>query len=129
MPPKLTVAVAIAAPSAEPVGCTVAMPAPPINCQTDRDALAMNAQEHPKPAPIRPAKERIGWFTEPRAAQGYVAEFFRCADGTYITADSHCPVCAVAVDCQGSCRDEPAMLVHVLALGRVNRGDHVLQDA
>ena len=70
--------------------------------------------------------ERLARLVELRSAEGYMAEYARRDDGTYVIAENHCPICAAAAACQGFCRSELALLAHLLAPARVERSEHLL---
>ena len=70
--------------------------------------------------------ERVARLVAMRSAEGYMAEFSRCAAGTYVIAENHCPICAAAAVCQGFCRSELALFARLLAPARVERVEHVL---
>ena len=64
-----------------------------------------------------------------RAAEGYMAEWRRLDDGTYLLVENHCPIRAAATACQGFCRSELAQFQRLLAPARVERTDHILAGA
>jgi predicted ArsR family transcriptional regulator len=70
--------------------------------------------------------ERLVRLVELRSAEGYMAEYARRDDGSYVIAENHCPICATAAACQGFCRSELALLAHLLAPARVERSEHLL---
>ncbi len=70
--------------------------------------------------------ERLVRLVELRSAEGYMAEYARRDDGSYVIAENHCPICAAAAACQGFCRSELALLAHLLAPARVERSEHLL---
>jgi predicted ArsR family transcriptional regulator len=72
---------------------------------------------------------RVARLAELRAAEGYMAEWSRDADG-FLLVENHCPICAAAAACQGFCRAE--LQVFRDALGpavQVERTDHILAGA
>jgi predicted ArsR family transcriptional regulator len=69
---------------------------------------------------------RIRRLVRRRSAEGYMAEASRGADGSYVIAENHCPICAAAAACQGFCRSELALFQRLLAPARVERLEHVL---
>ena len=71
-------------------------------------------------------EERVARLAALRSAEGYMAEFSRGADGTYVIAENHCPICAAAAVCQGFCRSELALFARLLAPARVERLEHAL---
>ncbi len=64
-----------------------------------------------------------------RSAEGYMAEWRRDADGSYLLIENHCPICAAAAACQGFCRAELSMFEMLLAPARISRTEHVLDAA
>lgn len=70
--------------------------------------------------------ERVARLVRMRGAEGYMAEFSRNSDGSYVIAENHCPICAAAAACQGFCRSELALFARLLAPARVARIEHVL---
>ncbi len=71
-------------------------------------------------------EERIARLARMRTAEGYMAEFSRATDGSYVIAENHCPICAAASVCQGFCRSELTLFARLLAPARVERIEHVL---
>lgn len=75
-------------------------------------------------------EQRVEGLAALRAREGYMAEWRREADGSYLLVENHCPVCAAARVCQGLCRSE--LEIFRAALGdeiEVSRGDHILAGA
>lgn len=72
---------------------------------------------------------RLERLTARRSAEGYMAEWRREADGSYLLVENHCPICAAAAACQGFCRAELALFETLLAPARVSRTEHVLAAA
>lgn len=72
---------------------------------------------------------RLDRLTALRSAEGYMAEWLREADGTYLLIENHCPICAAAAACQGFCRAELALFEMLLAPATVTRVEHVLAAA
>jgi predicted ArsR family transcriptional regulator len=64
-----------------------------------------------------------------REAEGYMAEWRRDADGSYLLLENHCPICAAATACQGFCRSELELFQSLLAPARVARTEHILAGA
>lgn len=75
------------------------------------------------------AAARIRGLAELRTQEGYMAEVDRGADGSFVLAENHCPVCAAAAACQGFCRSEVAIFRAVLTDCTVERIDHILAGA
>lgn len=74
-------------------------------------------------------EERLARLVGIRSAEGYMAEFSRREDGTYVLVENHCPVCAAAASCQGFCRSELSLFERLLAPNRVERSEHALAGA
>lgn len=65
-----------------------------------------------------------------RTEEGYMAEWRRDADGSFMLIENHCPICAAARACQGLCRSELGIFAAVLgAAASVTRVEHVLAGA
>jgi len=75
-------------------------------------------------------EKRIAALTAIRREQGYMAEWSRRADGSWLLVENHCPICAAAQVCQGLCRDELQLFRKALGRGAaVERVDHLLAGA
>lgn len=74
-------------------------------------------------------EDRLARLAAARAAEGYMAEWRREADGTWLLIENHCPICAAATVCQGFCRSELAMFQALLAPAAVERAEHILAGA
>ena len=72
---------------------------------------------------------RLARLAALREAEGYMAEWRREADGSYLLTENHCPICAAAAACQGFCRSELELFQSLLAPARVDRTEHILADA
>jgi predicted ArsR family transcriptional regulator len=82
------------------------------------------------PSPDAPFEVRLAALANIRSQEGYMAEWSREADGSWLLSENHCPICAAASVCQGFCRDELEMFRELLAPGTdVTRTDHVLAGA
>jgi predicted ArsR family transcriptional regulator len=74
--------------------------------------------------------ERIGKLAEIRSSEGYMAEWSALADGSYVLAENHCPICAAAATCQDFCRAEINVFREVLGADvQVEREEHIIQGA
>lgn len=72
-------------------------------------------------------KRRLQALARQRTAEGYMAEVIAQADGSFLLAEKHCPICAVATACTGLCRME--LEVFQAALGKdvtIERTEHIL---
>lgn len=72
---------------------------------------------------------RLARLAALRAGEGYMAEWRRLEDGSYLLVENHCPICAAATACQGFCRGELALFQALLAPARVERCEHILAGA
>ena len=72
---------------------------------------------------------RLAKLAQLRAAEGYMAEWRREADGSYLLIENHCPICAAAAACQGFCRAELSLFQMLLAPAKVERLEHILAGA
>ena len=74
--------------------------------------------------------QRVGALARIRREEGYMAEWKRQADGSFLLIENHCPICAAASICQGLCRDELALFRDVLGNDViVERTEHILAGA
>lgn len=72
-------------------------------------------------------QQRLEALAEQRTDEGYMAEVMAQADGTFLLAEKHCPICAVATACTGLCRME--LEIFQAALGEdatIKRIEHIL---
>ena len=79
---------------------------------------------------LRGIEKRLSALAELRSAEGYMAEWKKDGQGSYVFIENHCPVCAAAQICQGLCRSELDVFRH--ALGgewTVERTEHLLEGA
>ncbi|MCW1410594.1 transcriptional regulator [Rhizobium sp. 1AS11] len=63
-----------------------------------------------------------------RTREGYMADCWRQADGTFMLVENHCPICAAATACAGFCRSELETFRAVLS-AEVERSEHILAGA
>ncbi|MBY5441023.1 helix-turn-helix transcriptional regulator [Rhizobium leguminosarum] len=63
-----------------------------------------------------------------RSREGYMADHWQEADGSFMLVENHCPICAAATACAGFCRSELETFRAVLG-ARVERSDHILAGA
>lgn len=76
---------------------------------------------------IAPLQQRLAALAEQRTEEGYMAEVVAQADGTFLLAEKHCPICAVATACTGLCRME--LELFQAALGEnvmIERIEHIV---
>jgi predicted ArsR family transcriptional regulator len=74
-------------------------------------------------------EERLSRLTAARSAEGYMAEWQKLPDASYLLIENHCPICAAAASCQGFCRSELAQFESLLAPAKVERSEHILAGA
>ncbi len=73
---------------------------------------------------------RVERLAEIRDREGYMAEWAKEPDGTFLLMENHCPICAAATQCQGLCRSELILFQAVLGPGvKVERIEHILTGA
>ncbi len=73
---------------------------------------------------------RVAALADVRRREGYMAEWSRQRDGSYLLVENHCPICIAARACQGLCRDELALFRAVFGPGaEVERTDHIVAGA
>ncbi|MBA1349582.1 metalloregulator ArsR/SmtB family transcription factor [Rhizobium sp. WYCCWR 11146] len=63
-----------------------------------------------------------------RTREGYMADCWRQADGSFMLVENHCPICAAATACAGFCRSELETFRAVLS-AEVERSEHILAGA
>jgi predicted ArsR family transcriptional regulator len=70
--------------------------------------------------------DRVAALARLRAAEGYMAEWWEEADGSFMLVENHCPICAAATACQGFCRAELEVFQSVLGAGAdIRRSEHI----
>ena len=77
-----------------------------------------------------PVQRRVAALARLRRDEGYMAEWSRERDGSFLLVENHCPICAAASACQGLCSEELGLFRRVL--GRdvtVERSEHILRGA
>ena len=74
--------------------------------------------------------QRLTALAAVRKAEGYMAEWSKEADGTYLFVENNCPICAAAEICQGICGAEQDVFRAVLGDGvHVERTEFLLDGA
>ncbi|MGO8073601.1 helix-turn-helix transcriptional regulator [Rhizobium leguminosarum] len=63
-----------------------------------------------------------------RTREGYMADHWRQADGSFMLVENHCPICAAATACAGFCRSELETFRAVLGAD-IERSEHILAGA
>jgi len=76
----------------------------------------------------RGLEARLKALTDIRREEGYMAEL-TTADGGWVLAENHCPICAAARSCQGFCRNELELFRSLLEPARVTRVEYLLDGA
>ena len=73
---------------------------------------------------------RLEALAAARTAEGYMAEVISEADGSYLLAENHCPICAAARNCTGLCQAELEVFQAVLGEDvEIERTEHIPQGA
>jgi predicted ArsR family transcriptional regulator len=78
----------------------------------------------------RDLKSRVRRLAVLREQEGYMAEWKRNRDGSFLLIENHCPICAAARECLGLCQSE--LSIFRAAFGNdvtVTRVDHILAGA
>jgi predicted ArsR family transcriptional regulator len=82
------------------------------------------------PAARAPLAKKVAALTAIRKDEGYMAEWSRQRDGSFLLIENHCPICAAAEVCQGLCLGELELFRSVLGRGvKVERTEHLLAGA
>ncbi|MGR9203318.1 transcriptional regulator [Rhizobium leguminosarum] len=63
-----------------------------------------------------------------RTREGYMADHWQEADGSFMLVENHCPICAAATVCAGFCRSELETFRAVLGAD-IERSEHILAGA
>ncbi|MBB2699599.1 transcriptional regulator [Rhizobium phaseoli] len=71
---------------------------------------------------------RVDGLAAIRTREGYMADSWREADGSFMLVENHCPICAAASVCAGFCRSELETFRAVLG-AEVERSEHILAGA
>lgn len=75
-------------------------------------------------------EERIDHLARLRSAEGYMSEWEKQSDGTWLLIENHCPICAAATACRGFCRSELNIFQAILGDNcKVERCEHILLGA
>ena len=73
--------------------------------------------------------DRVRALARLRTREGYMAEFEKQKDGSFLLIENHCPICAAAKTCQGFCRSEIEQFQAALGAGVVvTRHEHLLSE-
>ncbi|MBB2822863.1 UNVERIFIED_ORG: putative ArsR family transcriptional regulator [Rhizobium esperanzae] len=71
---------------------------------------------------------RVEGLAAIRTREGYMADSWGEADGSFMLVENHCPICAAASACAGFCRSELETFRAVLG-AEVERSEHILAGA
>ncbi|TCA53316.1 transcriptional regulator [Rhizobium leguminosarum bv. viciae] len=71
---------------------------------------------------------RIEGLAGIRTREGYMADHWQEADGSFMLVENHCPICAAATVCAGFCRSELETFRAVLGAD-IERSEHTLAGA
>jgi len=94
-----------------------------ISARTRRQAAIYKGQV-PADAPL---DKRVAALTALRRDEGYMAEWSRQRDGSFLLIENHCPICAAATVCQGLCAEELGLFRSVIGSdATIEREEHVL---
>ncbi len=74
---------------------------------------------------------KLAQLTQIRNAEGYMAEYEDCGDGSYLFIENHCPICAAATKCQQFCLSELRLFNNLFAKDDVvfKRESHIISGA
>jgi predicted ArsR family transcriptional regulator len=73
--------------------------------------------------------DRMGVLARLRTVEGYMADFEKQEDGSFLLIENHCPICAAAKTCQGFCRSELELFRAAFGADiSVTRQEHLLSD-
>ncbi len=73
-------------------------------------------------------EEKLQRLATIRTAEGYMANWEKQQDNSFLLIENHCPICAAASTCQGFCRAEREVFSQTLE-ANVERTEHILQGA
>ncbi|MBY5648332.1 transcriptional regulator [Rhizobium leguminosarum] len=79
-------------------------------------------------SPAHDLAARVKALAGIRTREGYMADCWRQADGSFMLVENHCPICAAATACAGFCRSELETFRAVLD-AEVERSEHILAGA
>jgi predicted ArsR family transcriptional regulator len=76
-------------------------------------------------------EEKVRRLAAIRAREGYMADWRKESDGSFLLLENHCPICVAATACQGFCRTELATFQKTLGGDSVeiSRAEHILEGA
>ncbi|MEI1253072.1 helix-turn-helix transcriptional regulator [Rhizobium aouanii] len=79
-------------------------------------------------SPAHDLAARVEALAGIRTREGYMADCWEEADGSFMLVENHCPICAAATACAGFCRSELETFRAVLDAD-VERSEHILAGA
>ncbi|MBY3172448.1 helix-turn-helix transcriptional regulator [Rhizobium laguerreae] len=79
-------------------------------------------------SPAHDLAARVEALAGIRTREGYMADCWRQADGSFMLVENHCPICAAATACAGFCRSELETFRAVLGAD-IERSEHILLGA
>ena len=98
-----------------------------VKTRTRRQLRAYRASQ---PEPGASLGKRVAALAQVRRGEGYMAEWSREGDGSFLLVENHCPICAAASICQGLCREELSLFRRVLGSDvQVERSEHILSGS
>ncbi len=75
-------------------------------------------------------EERVKKLAEIRSREGYMANYEKNDDGSFLLTENHCPICSAAKTCQGFCKAELHTFQTVLGKEiQIKRVNHILSGA
>ncbi|MDM7851406.1 helix-turn-helix transcriptional regulator [Pseudochrobactrum kiredjianiae] len=75
-------------------------------------------------------EQRIDCLSRLRSQEGYMSEWSKEKDGSWLLIENHCPICAAATACQNFCRSELNIFQAILGEDcSIERCEHILLGA
>ncbi len=75
-------------------------------------------------------EQRIECLSRLRSQEGYMSEWAKQPDGSWLLIENHCPICAAATACQNFCRSELNIFQAILGNNcTIERCEHILLGA
>lgn len=75
-------------------------------------------------------EQRIDCLATLRDQEGYMSEWEKQPDGSWLFIENHCPICAAAATCRGFCRSELNIFQAILGDDcKIERCEHILLGA
>ncbi len=93
--------------------------------QREQKMLAIYQQKLSK---YKSLEKKIAELVMLRDNEGYMAEYQKCDDGSFLLIENHCPICAAAEKCQALCKSELQLFRQALADKNINitRESHIV---